>query len=736
MKRYGISVRNLLRSTGIILITGLFPFLSPAQQLKITDFSLFGGNGNCPGGPGQYRPSSPGCGVIIGTGAKINGGSIGSYSYVQTNSGVNISGNIYSGGSINLASLDTVSGRMTAANSSSAKGKIFQADFGSRFLGNIDVNGNIFMVGGVVSGRVTHPVGTTYTGPAPAGGNVIGLAPLPILPVMPAITNFPAAGNVNINATKTIVPGSYGDISLNGGQTITFSGPGIYVFKSIKNSGLQINTFNFDFKNSGGTIKIYVYGDVDVNILNENFLNGGDASRIFLETHGSGSSCSFGNYAFTITNYFTQGRTSQWFGTVWAPYSGINIGSAINYSNITGALWSGTQVNIQYGIKFNFLPFVSCSTPDAHAGSDQQLSCTKKTVQLNGSSNTAGAQFIWTGLHGGLISGANTLTPVVSTADTFVLKVTDPSGGCTATDTAVVSFVSCILPYYPPPAGGKTFNLIGSELNSLYQNFGSVKDSAKTIFIINQNTVQIEVIAKQGQYQNLLSLLQTPAYGISGLINNGPNSLIITGTYPIANLKKLDSLPLLIDYCRPLFPPLGKVNILPIQGDTVMHSNFVKQGYDLSGNGVKVGVISDSYNTLSGNPASADMSNGILPGPGTPENTTPVNVLQEYPYGKGTDEGRAMLEIVHGVAPKATLDFRTGFISPGDFAQGIIQLQQDHCQVIVDDVAYITEPFFQDGVVAQAVNYVASQGVSQWNGFVCKYFQSYNGTGRFIRHGA
>ncbi len=146
--------------------------------------------------------------------------------------------------------------------------------------------------------------------------------------------------------------------------------------------------------------------------------------------------------------------------------------------------------------------------------------------------------------------------------------------------------------------------------------------------------------------------MQTTAYGITGLINNGPNSLIITGTYPIANLKKLDSLPLLIDYCRPLFPPLGKSDILPIQGDTVMHSNFVKQGYDLSGDGVKVGVISDSYNTLSGNPAAADMQNGILPGPGTPENTTPVNVLQEYPYGKGTDEGRAMLEIVHGVAQK------------------------------------------------------------------------------------
>ncbi len=290
----GISMRNLLRSMAIVCIAAAVPVLSHAQQLKINDFALFGGNGNCPGGPGLFKPSSPGCGVIIGAGAKIQGGSIGSYSYVQGTSAINISGNIYSGGTINFGSLDTVSGRMTAANSSSSNGKIFQAGLGSRFLGNIDIKGNIFILGGIVQGKVTHPAGTTYSGPAPAGGNVTGLAPLPGLPVMPAITSFPAAGSVNITSSKTITPGSYGNINLSGGQTITFSGPGVYVFNTIRNTGLQINTFNFDFKSSAGNIQIYVYGDVDVNILNENFLNGGDASRIYLETHGSGSSCSLG----------------------------------------------------------------------------------------------------------------------------------------------------------------------------------------------------------------------------------------------------------------------------------------------------------------------------------------------------------------------------------------------------------------------------------------------------------
>ncbi len=73
-------------------------------------------------------------------------------------------------------------------------------------------------------------------------------------------------------------------------------------------------------------------------------------------------------------------------------------------------------------------------------------------------------------------------------------------------------------------------------------------------------------------------------------------------------------------------------------------------------------------NTLANDPASTDVSNGDLPGSGNPVNGTPVEVLGEYPFGRRSDEGRAMLQIIHDIAPKATLAFRTGFVSPGDMA--------------------------------------------------------------------
>ena len=70
----GFVPRNIIRCVILILI-GLVPEMIQAQQLKISDFALFGGDGSCPAGPGQKTPTAPGCGVIVGNGSKILGGS-------------------------------------------------------------------------------------------------------------------------------------------------------------------------------------------------------------------------------------------------------------------------------------------------------------------------------------------------------------------------------------------------------------------------------------------------------------------------------------------------------------------------------------------------------------------------------------------------------------------------------------------------------------------------------------
>ncbi|MGP0083064.1 MAG: S8 family serine peptidase, partial [Steroidobacteraceae bacterium] len=128
-----------------------------------------------------------------------------------------------------------------------------------------------------------------------------------------------------------------------------------------------------------------------------------------------------------------------------------------------------------------------------------------------------------------------------------------------------------------------------------------------------------------------------------------------------------------------------------------------ESGLSVNGSGIRVGVLSDSFNDLGG--AAADEADGALPP------AADIDVIKDLASG-GTDEGRAMMQIIHDIAPGADLAFYTAFDSEQDFANGILALAVAGCKVIVDDVSYFDEPFFQNGVVAQAIQTVEAEGVT------------------------
>lgn len=115
---------------------------------------------------------------------------------------------------------------------------------------------------------------------------------------------------------------------------------------------------------------------------------------------------------------------------------------------------------------------------------------------------------------------------------------------------------------------------------------------------------------------------------------------------------------------------------------------------------VKVGILSDSYNKLGG--AATDIARGDLPSDGV--------TLVGTGDSDGEDEGRAMLQIVHDLAPGAKLYFATANGGEATFANNILALRAAGCDIIVDDVSYFHESVFQDGIVAQAVNAVTANG--------------------------
>ncbi|MBB5888916.1 subtilisin-like proprotein convertase family protein [Kutzneria kofuensis] len=131
------------------------------------------------------------------------------------------------------------------------------------------------------------------------------------------------------------------------------------------------------------------------------------------------------------------------------------------------------------------------------------------------------------------------------------------------------------------------------------------------------------------------------------------------------------------------------------QGDRAHAADTARQQNGISGVGTKLCALSDGVSSLA-----ASVASGELP---------PVDVLPGQ-EGSG-DEGTAMLEIMHDVAPGAALGFATAFNGDASFADNIRALRsQAHCDVIVDDVFYFNEAAFQDGPIAQAVNAVTADG--------------------------
>ena len=132
-----------------------------------------------------------------------------------------------------------------------------------------------------------------------------------------------------------------------------------------------------------------------------------------------------------------------------------------------------------------------------------------------------------------------------------------------------------------------------------------------------------------------------------------------------------------------------------LEGDKAHGADTARAAYGVNGSGNKVCVISDGVDSLATVQAA-----GQLPA---------VDVLAGQ-QGQG-DEGTAMLEIVHSLAPGATLGFATAVNGEASFADNIRSLRsQQHCDIIVDDVAYLDESPFQDGPVAQAVIDVTKDG--------------------------
>lgn len=121
------------------------------------------------------------------------------------------------------------------------------------------------------------------------------------------------------------------------------------------------------------------------------------------------------------------------------------------------------------------------------------------------------------------------------------------------------------------------------------------------------------------------------------------------------------------------------------EGDYLLETISFRNTTGLSGEGIRVGVISDGVDGL-------DMMKGARELPD-------VTVLSDT---IGGDEGLAMLQIIHDIAPNATLYFHDRGSSQIEYVHALDQLIIQGCNIICDDITYV-EPFFEDGYISQNI---------------------------------
>ena len=160
----------------------------------------------------------------------------------------------------------------------------------------------------------------------------------------------------------------------------------------------------------------------------------------------------------------------------------------------------------------------------------------------------------------------------------------------------------------------------------------------------------------------------------------------------VKNLEALASLDA-VRIIRTVMPPVKQTGSVNTEGDAVHRTSNVRSTYGEHGTGVKVGIISDGVDSRASAQATGDL----------PQDGLGLTVLSNT---YGGDEGTAMLEIVHDMAPGAELFFHDLGGNTLAFNSAIDDLVTAGSDIICDDIGWLLEPFYEDGVIASHIDAV------------------------------
>jgi len=199
------------------------------------------------------------------------------------------------------------------------------------------------------------------------------------------------------------------------------------------------------------------------------------------------------------------------------------------------------------------------------------------------------------------------------------------------------------------------------------------------------NLVYVYIYTKPGYSTHIVDSL------VADVTDRDEDNHLAVGWVDIQNLLAVAGLEG-VRTIREVIPPVVNMGSVTTQGDAIHKTAYVRSTYGYKGAGMKIGIISNGVNHIADSKAKGDL-------PST------VHVLSDT---VGGDEGTAMLEIVYDMVPDAELYFHDCGSNTIAFNNAIAELKASGCTVICDDIGWLTEPFFEDGIVAKNITTLLS----------------------------
>lgn len=278
----------------------------------------------------------------------------------------------------------------------------------------------------------------------------------------------------------------------------------------------------------------------------------------------------------------------------------------------------------------------------------------------------------------------------------------------------------------------------------------SAKPSAKVSASLQSVLASKLQCARQNPVVATVQLNQVPDSFKSTLEGLGIHVLGVSKTYHLASVElncasQLNALTKLPEVLYVSKSSSGSSN----QGEapsysihTLNVSQVIKQLPNLTGKGIRIGVISTSFAHSSGvrgaDTTPARCQSGILRNAKdqlTGDLPAQVELRNDGcstgNTGADSDEGAAMAEIVHDIAPGAAISFHEAGASQVTFAQAINDLCKPRslggagANIVVDDMSFYDEPYFQPGIVTKAVENCVHHGVMYFSSAGNDYNHSY-----------